>query len=685
MFNSKKLRQELEDLRREVNAFENSHAVARVSIDRKFLYINEIFATMFGFKTTDVLGQPYDKLVRDKDLHQEDFNDIWRILKLGTPVNRIVPRLNARGEEIWLDTTYSPISSKDGVTEHVLIAAREITTMHLRRRDNRSQVDALKRSMAVIEFDLKGNILDANERFLTATDYKIDEIRGKPHRIFMPKGEADSQEYRDFWHRLELGSSEAGRVRRVNKHGEILWLEAAYETLIDPEGRPFKVVKYAFDITDARNMAADAEGQIAAIQKVQAVIEFDPQGTITSANDLFCKAMGYERSEILNKPHSMFMPADQVNGAEYSTHWKRLRAGETIEGDFIRIGKGGKEVHIRASYNPIRNAAGKVVKVVKFAVDTTPYMRMNNAMESCLERLSEGDLGTRIDTDLGEFDNLRVQFNEAVGRIEQVVVSVLEQTAQIAQEAASITAGTTELSRRSERQAATLEQSAAALEELTTSVRGAAEMTLTARSKAEKAKEQSDRSSVVVNDAVTAMNEIAASSQSISRITSVIDDIAFQTNLLALNAGVEAARAGDAGRGFAVVASEVRGLAQRSSDAAREIANLIEASTRQVGRGVELVGQAGEALQSIDESITGIRDSIQQIASSAQEQSNGLNEMNTAVSDLDRAVQQNAAMAEQSSAAVQMLQKGIDTMSENVGYFRCGEAVPTASEDRMAS
>ncbi|WP_330647258.1 PAS domain-containing methyl-accepting chemotaxis protein (plasmid) [Thioclava litoralis] len=685
MFKSKKLHQEIDELKREVSAFENSHAVARVDFDRKFLYLNDLFAKTFGISREDALGNNYDTLVREKDLEQEDFNEIWRVLKQGTPVNKIEPRLNAKGEEIWLDTTYSPITNKDGVSEHVLIAAREITYMHMRRRDNRSQVDALKRSMAVIEFDLKGNVLDANDHFLKATGYTIEEIRGKNHRIFMPKDALDTPEYAQFWQRLAKGSSESGQVKRVRKDGEFCWLQATYETLIDPEGRPFKVVKYAFDITEARNLAADAEGQIHAIQGVQAVIEFDPYGKIVSANDLFCKVMGYERAEIIGQSHRMFVEPGYGESQSYKDHWADLRKGKTLEGDFLRVGKNGKEVHIRASYNPIKNAAGQVVKVVKFAVDTTPYMRMNRVMAESLGRLSEGDLSTRIDQDLGEFNTLRQQFNDAISRIERVIVGVLEQTASIAQEAASITAGTTELSRRSERQAATLEESAAALEELTTSVRGAADMTLTARAKAEKAKEQSDRSSLVVNDAVTAMNEIAASSQSISRITSVIDDIAFQTNLLALNAGVEAARAGDAGRGFAVVASEVRGLAQRSSDAAREIATLIEASTRQVGRGVELVGQAGEALQSIDESITGIRDSIQQIASSAQEQSNGLNEMNSAVSDLDRAVQQNAAMAEESSAAVQMLQRGINTMSEDVGYFRCSELDLGAEEDRLAS
>lgn len=329
----------------------------------------------------------------------------------------------------------------------------------------------------------------------------------------------------------------------------------------------------------------------------------------------------------------------------------------------------------------------EVVKIVKFAVNTTPYIRTADAMQAGLSSLAAGDLTVRLNDDLGEFDDIRVQFNNAVERLDSVMAGVLRQALEVTQEVASISSGMNDLSNRSERQAATLEESAAALEELTFSVKSATEMTNDTSHQVQQAKEQSERSSVVVGDAISAMNVIAESSQSISRITSVIDDIAFQTNLLALNAGVEAARAGEAGRGFAVVASEVCELAQRSSEAAREIAQLIEDSKRQVGRGVDLVGQAGEALHSIDTTVTEIRDSILHIASAAAEQSSGLHEMNSAVGDLDRAVQQNAAMAGESSSAVQVLQAGVDSMTRDVGYFRCTGATHDAApaEQRMAS
>ncbi|TQS73656.1 PAS domain S-box protein [Rhodobacteraceae bacterium] len=673
-------------LSRELQAFKNAHAVARVSLTGDFIEVNDKFAHTLGMIAQDAVTHNYLDIVREKDRADPDYLDIWERLGRGETVNKIVPRLSLSGQEVWFDATYSPVLDADGKTDHVLIAGHDITNFHLRRRDNRSQVDAVRRSMAVIEFDLDGTILNANQLFLDTVGYSLEELVGKHHAIFMPKGEDKTPEYHALWKTLANGGSSSGLVQRITKSGEPCWLQATYECLIDPEGRPFKVVKYAFDTTEACNMAADAKGKLDAIQKVQAVIEFDPQGNIVHANDIFCKVLGYEDTELKGRHHRLFVTREFYESPAYTEFWSALRAGHAQDGEFIRIAKDGSNVYIRASYNPIRDASGRVVKIVKFAVDTTAFVRTNNEMEAALNQLASGDLRARVQNNLGDFDQLRVQFNSAVERIEQVVLAVLQQSGEINEEAASINSGTLELSRRTEQQAATLEESAAALEQLTSSVKSAADMTLTAREQAQNAKTQSERSSVVVGDAVEAMSAIAQSSQSISRITSVIDDIAFQTNLLALNAGVEAARAGEAGRGFAVVASEVRGLAQRSSDAAREIAQLIQASTTQVDRGVDLVGQAGGALRSIDEAVTGIRDSIRQIASSAQEQSNGLSEMNHAVSDLDRATQQNAAMAEETSAAVQMLRNGISSMAEDVGYFKCGSLLTkeAALPERLA-
>jgi methyl-accepting chemotaxis protein len=277
-----------------------------------------------------------------------------------------------------------------------------------------------------------------------------------------------------------------------------------------------------------------------------------------------------------------------------------------------------------------------------------------------------------------EYERLREDFNRAMGKLLAAMRAVVENAGAIAGEVQGITQASNELSARTENQAATLEETAAALDQLTASVKSSAERATQAAKVVHEARSSAEDSGTVVREAVAAMGEIAQSSRQISKIIGVIDDIAFQTNLLTLNAGVEAARAGDAGRGFAVVASEVRALAQRSSDAAREINGLISSSGAQVKRGVDLVGETGSALEKIVASVAGIAAHVGEIASSSTEQSQGLVENNQAMTQLDHVTQQNAAMFEETSAASQALARAADALSETVGRFRtdAGSAAP---------
>ena len=380
------------------------------------------------------------------------------------------------------------------------------------------------------------------------------------------------------------------------------------------------------------------------------------------------------------------MFVDPAYGAsdEYREFWATLASGQAIEDEFERIGKGGKRITIRASYNPVKNAAGEVFKVVKFAVDTTLYRTVVETMIEGLSALASGNLNCELTTDLGEFDQLRVDFNLASGKLREIVTSLSENADMVNAEAAGIAQATDNLARRTEQQAATLEESAAALEELVASVNGVADTATDVQKKSDDAQSHTTEASSVVTRAVSAMDEIETSSKQVASITSVIDDIAFQTNLLALNAGVEAARAGEAGRGFAVVASEVRALAQRSSEAAREIASLITTSGRQVATGVDLVGEVGEALGSIKEVVEEIHRGISAVASSTNEQATGLGELNAAVTQLDQTTQHNAAMAEETNAATVNLQQTIGDMDKTLRFFGTGSSTASAQIETIA-
>ena len=291
-----------------------------------------------------------------------------------------------------------------------------------------------------------------------------------------------------------------------------------------------------------------------------------------------------------------------------------------------------------------------------------------------LERLSNGDLAFRLSREFApDYEKLRVDFNKAQDTLQKTMQAIAANTQGVRSSAAEITQSSDDLSRRTEQQAASLEETAAALDEITATVRKSAEGAHEAREVVTKARQDAERSGVVVNETVTAMSGIEGSSRQISNIIGVIDEIAFQTNLLALNAGVEAARAGDAGRGFAVVATEVRALAQRSADAAKEIKELISTSGAQVESGVRLVNETGESLSRIVTQVNQLNTLISDIAASAGEQATALAEVNSAVNQMDQVTQQNAAMVEESTAASHALSSEADELGRLVGQFRIGE------------
>ncbi len=296
-----------------------------------------------------------------------------------------------------------------------------------------------------------------------------------------------------------------------------------------------------------------------------------------------------------------------------------------------------------------------------------------------LERLSAGDLTFQLKEAFApEYDKLRADFNGAMSQLQQTMKTVVGRTHGLRSGGQEITQASDDLSKRTEQQAASLEETAAALDQITATVKKTADGAIEARKVVAMAKDDAEKSGAIVREAVGAMTRIEDSSRQIGQIIGVIDEIAFQTNLLALNAGVEAARAGDAGRGFAVVASEVRALAQRSAEAAKEIKALISASTDQVAQGVDLVGQTGRALTRIAEQVAQINGVVTEIAASAQEQATGLHQVNAAVNQMDQVTQQNAAMVEEATAAAHSLREETDALSDLIAQFRVGDTGPVA-------
>lgn len=445
-----------------------------------------------------------------------------------------------------------------------------------------------------------------------------------------------------------------------------------FDLIVTPLKTGEKTVGYVVEWADAKARIenTDFRNQLKAISRAQAVIEFRPDGEIITANEHFLNAVGYRLEELKGKNHRMFLSSGSDGDAEYEAMWSDLRANKPMLGDIVRYGKGGRRVYLNASYNPITDDSGRVVKVVKFANDVSDRVSAVTQIADALQKLANGDLDCKIaSTFSGTFEPMRSNFNETVDQLSLALGAVSRSASVIEMGAKEIAQASNDLSRRTEQQAAALEETAAALDEITVNVANASKRADEARSATEDASRSARHSAQVVTQAIGAMDKIEQSSKEISNIISVIDEIAFQTNLLALNAGVEAARAGEAGKGFAVVAQEVRELAQRSAKAAKEINQLIKSSSDEVKTGVKLVAETGVALEGIQNNVASVNEHMTAIAGAAKEQAIGLSEVNSAVNQLDQVTQQNAAMVEESTAASNALLNETEGLRQSLSRF----------------
>ncbi|WAH55185.1 methyl-accepting chemotaxis protein [Pseudomonas silvicola] len=399
-----------------------------------------------------------------------------------------------------------------------------------------SLLAAIERSMAVIEFDLNGMVLRANDNFLKTVGYRADQVVGQHHRMFCTPEYARSAPYSQLWARLKAGEFVAETFERVNAAGQAIWLEASYNPVRDAQGRVEKIIKFATDVTARVQCENEAQGKLHAIDRAMAIIEFEPDGRVITANANFLALTGYTLAEIKGKQHAMFCPAALVRDKGYQDFWRRLNQGEFFSGQFERVSKHGQVLWLEANYNPVYDASGRLAKVVKFAFDITARI---------VKQAEDGQSAARA-------------------------YHISMDTRRVAEQGTEV-----------------IHQAAGQMREIAGNI---------------------DESSRI-------LGQLGERSEQITAIVNTIRGIADQTNLLALNAAIEAARAGDMGRGFAVVADEVRQLAGRTSGSTAEISAMIEriqaetrtaiasmdATRQQTGRSVELADQAGEVIVQICE------------------------------------------------------------------------------------
>ncbi len=531
------------DFTGQLAAIKKAQAVIEFTLDGKIIDANDNFLNTLGYTLAEIKGQHHSMFAEPAYRQSAEYRLFWEKLGRGEYDAGQYKRIGKGGKEIWIQASYNPIMGPDGKPVKVVKYATDITEQVIRNADNGGQIAAIKKAQAVIEFTLDGKIVDANDNFLNALGYTLAEIKGQHHSMFVEPAHRQSTEYRMFWEKLGRGEYDAGQYKRIGKGGNEIWIQASYNPIVGPDGKPFKVVKYATDITEQVISNADFSGQIAAIKKAQAVIEFTLDGKIVDANENFLNTLGYSLSEIKGQHHSMFVDASYRQSTDYRMFWDKLGRGEYDAGQYKRVGKGGKEIWIQASYNPIIGPDGKPFKVVKYATDITAQVRASEVLQAAVRQTQdvvgaakENDLRQRIPVEGmgGEIQHLCEGVNGLLDTMSSIISDVADSAGTLSMAAREIAVGNTDLSQRTEEQAASLEETAASMEELTATVRQNAENAQQANKLASSASDVAIKGGSVVAEVVQTMDGITQASRKIADIIGVIDEIAFQTNILAL-------------------------------------------------------------------------------------------------------------------------------------------------------
>ena len=604
------------DERQTLDAIHRCQAIIEFALDGTIQHANTNFLQVMGYQLEEIKGKHHRIFVADEYAKQPEYQQFWAELKQGLFKTGEFKRFRKDGSIIWIHASYSPVLDASGIPHKIIKLASDITASKKKAAISKSNMDAIRRSQAVIEFELDGTIIHANDNFLQAMDYSLEEIKGRHHSIFVEPGYEQHPEYKRLWSTLKKGVFKTGEFKRINKSGEIVWIQASYNPIFDHEGNPYKVIKFASDITAQKQQAINFKSQFEAINRSQAIIEFNIDGTIIQANGNFLQAMGYKLEEIQGKHHRIFCDAAYAQSKEYAQFWAELRKGQFASGEFKRLSKYGDEIWIQATYNPVLDLSGKPIKVVKFATDITNQVqasaRLNTGVERILyvmDQASQGDLNLKVEIDgddaIGKVGNSLQEFLDSKKETTKQIKTSAQQLASYADKLHQLSSSLSEKAAQSTKRATTVSTSAneiskniqtlaAGTEEMSQSIKSVSSSAVEAAKIADEAAQQAGEA----NETVKALGK---SSIEVGNVIKLITSIAQQTNLLALNATIEAARAGEQGKGFAVVASEVKALASQTAQATKDITQTIESIQQNTEEVVSDISTISDSVKNINE------------------------------------------------------------------------------------
>ncbi|HEV8512930.1 MAG TPA: PAS domain-containing protein, partial [Cyclobacteriaceae bacterium] len=416
----KKAVMEMEELQRELQTRMDQINVACVvsesDLKGNITYVNDLLCEVSQYSREECVGQPHS-MFRHADMPKAVFKELWGTIGKGKIFRGVIKNRKKDGSPYWVDALIAPVIGANGKPIKYIGVRYVITEQVVKQQELEGQMSAINASNAYIEFQPDGTIIKANDLFLSTLKYSLQEIEGKHHRMFCESSYGNSSTYQQFWANLRDGKAQIGEFKRLRKDGTEIWLQANYTPVKDDKGNVIKVIKLATDITESKLTNADFQGQLAAIGKSNAVIEFNMDGTVITANDNFLSAMGgYSLNEIKGKHHRMFVEANYGRSAEYAEFWRKLNNGEFFVGTYSRVDKRGKDVYIQASYNPILDLNGRPFKVVKYATDMTEVIR-------AIKALAAGDLSVRCDTS-ADNNGLTAEVNKALDNVTNVLSNI---------------------------------------------------------------------------------------------------------------------------------------------------------------------------------------------------------------------------------------------------------------------
>ncbi|RVU06489.1 PAS domain S-box protein [Novosphingobium umbonatum] len=378
-----------------LSAIDRSQAVVEFDLNGTVLCANDNFLSAVGYDRSEVVGKSHSMFCDAGYAASAEYTEFWHKLSRGEYYSGIFRRKGKGGRDVWIRATYNPVLDLEGKPIKIVKFAHDISESHERNLEQQSKISAINRSQAVVEFDVQGNIIFANENFLNLTGYRWDEMQGRSHKFFCDKEYINSDAHNILWERLVRGEHISSEFKRMKKGGEEFWVQATYNPLLGADGTPVKISMIAVDITQEKLKASEYEAKVNAIGRALAVIEFDMDGNVLSANENFLRAMGYSLRELVGQHHSMFCSPDYIRTSEYADFWLKLNRGEQHSGRFHRVGKYDRDVWIQATYNPIFNLQGEPVRIIKYAFDITDQVKMEREisarahdLDSLVERLS---------------------------------------------------------------------------------------------------------------------------------------------------------------------------------------------------------------------------------------------------------------------------------------------------------